>query len=889
MSRESIQSEREDLFAGECDDFNEKLCELDVFEKYFNSFTKGKKKPRHRFLYESLNLKRALIQFISCFLSNASYDPNSKIRRVRSVNLTLELAQRFRRLNKSGFFQTKAIESSFESFFFAHSLIHLFLHLGLIEKKDENENRSDVFDILLEDETKINQQNRYQLNAQIESFISNYMVGNIQLGLLPSPIKTQMLAPPKMHKLQTEILEGGYYNSIFSNSVSNELSSSIISNKNIKMNQFDLNRSPSLKFTEDSKAISTVNYLQKTGWVYNEGLLQALQNIKFPSDEESQNNGKNLRDSLTLEHALNHQKILAKSKSNEFFYPWFFDYRGRLYCSTIQLNPQGDDLSKALLLFSEIEKSPCKDTLIEYAKSKFVVQEKNKITTNSLRDALFNSNLTQYISSKKTAKIDFPSFKKEFISFLTNIGTSNVAAERLFLKERYTVLALILEFHHFFKKSEWRLPIQLDATCNGQQHMAAIVKNSNIAELTKLISSDRDLDLYEFIAAKTCAIFSKEKQWLQSHLRVLEENVNRHSMKTPIMTKGYGKKYLALDLIKNPKFFPIELWDDFIISKQELAKAETEFQLPKKVQPREKYFFAPLWFVNDRNKKKKQHEIFKQRGYYTLGEYENIFPVKIEKKKLEEHIISKFKSPILTNESLDAHKQQILEEHAKENIRKELIKSLAKSLESVCNDELDVLLLQNLIKDLHNKSLEKSPQVLEDSSTWFSFESNICGKKIHFVRLKSAKSIDKPPQAKKMSKAGVAQIRRYPLIDSQKLENDRTVNVKLFREEILQKSSMQTKLLPSFVHGLDSTHLYLIVDKWNSEGLGSITATHDSFGMLPKNVQRFREIARETFIQLHKGEPLRQFYKQCGVEIPLHYPNNPDFDLHKVGLNMFNF
>jgi DNA-directed RNA polymerase len=100
---------------------------------------------------------------------------------------------------------------------------------------------------------------------------------------------------------------------------------------------------------------------------------------------------------------------------------------------------------------------------------------------------------------------------------------------------------------------------------------------------------------------------------------------------------------------------------------------------------------------------------------------------------------------------------------------------------------------------------------------------------------------------------------------------------------------MQQKWLPSYIHNLDATHLHLIVNKWDAEGLGPIVTIHDSFGMHPNSVQRFREIARETFIELHKTEPLRQFYQQCGVEVPDDYPTNPEFDLEKVGLNMFSF
>ena len=38
---------------------------------------------------------------------------------------------------------------------------------------------------------------------------------------------------------------------------------------------------------------------------------------------------------------------------NVFWHPWFCDWRGRFNTKVNELSPQGDDLSKALLLFTE--------------------------------------------------------------------------------------------------------------------------------------------------------------------------------------------------------------------------------------------------------------------------------------------------------------------------------------------------------------------------------------------------------------------------------------------------------------------------------------------------------------------------------------------------------
>ena len=41
------------------------------------------------------------------------------------------------------------------------------------------------------------------------------------------------------------------------------------------------------------------------------------------------------------------------NSGNVFWHPWFCDWRGRFNTKVNELSPQGDDLSKAMLLFTE--------------------------------------------------------------------------------------------------------------------------------------------------------------------------------------------------------------------------------------------------------------------------------------------------------------------------------------------------------------------------------------------------------------------------------------------------------------------------------------------------------------------------------------------------------
>ena len=48
----------------------------------------------------------------------------------------------------------------------------------------------------------------------------------------------------------------------------------------------------------------------------------------------------------------------------------------------------------------------------------------------------------------------------------------------------------------------WRIPLRLDATCNGLQHRAALTYNRKLAKSTRLINPDDSIDVYEEVAYK---------------------------------------------------------------------------------------------------------------------------------------------------------------------------------------------------------------------------------------------------------------------------------------------------------------------------------------------------------------------------------------------------
>jgi hypothetical protein len=954
----------EALFAGEDATFNKKLCsfiknefsQLPDVEDLFKieMILKGQQEPKITYLnliFKDIGLEQTLIHTITSFLTNSSYDPFTKNRQIRSVEWTIKLAKRLRHLYPN------LIESSFYSNLFAHSIIRLFLNLNFIEQPSLDKSKP-RFDILFDDDSNNNKtQNRYMLHDKINQFLGDYELNNIPLRNLPSPLKVPMFSPPNPHKKNGNLIEGAYYHSIFSETVSDKMLRGILGkDKSTKKPcKFDSNRISALQFNDNSEALKSINVLQQVPWVYNEMMLKLVNKIESPKSMCEEEQKKALRETIYCKQIDGFLKLCSEVKASQFYYPWYFDYRGRIYCSKIQFSYQGEGLPRSLHLFSESKKVSDESILLKYAKEKFGLSANSNFSLTMLKkimgknDPKMESDFFQNLSLSSNKKIPYKEMKNHVCTFLKKCGNSR--PELTFDKEKWSLLATLLEFEYYWSnEQEWRLPLPLDATCNGQQHISAIVQDNNIAKLARLFESKPDsLDLYEYIVNLTRKKLEQDPKFQSKSLIAhdLSEHIHRRNMKGAIMKIGYGaKKYtISKELISTPSVFPISLWEGQPATQKELEEVGEEFNLlsesPSSKVPEAEYFYAPHWAENG----EKQNKIVK-KGYYPADlKYLNNWNTKIhyenidlhEQKRLERQVYDKieefskqFDSEVMTYEQAIEHQKIRLKAEVDKNKRIEVIRLLAKHLDDLCMEQLPIKELREHFEAIYDEFVLKHPQLLSNHEDWFSYTSESVGMRISFVALKDIMGLTEKEikllkkedimgittkQKKLLKKKQMLEKKTDEIKDIQKNQgyvhidsylpgirrinylripktNHPTrgrINMNVHINELKPKRSMKSTWLPSFIHSLDATHLHLIVNRWELESLGPLVTIHDSFGMHPNSIQRFREIARETFIQLHKGEPLRQFYKQCGVEIPLHYPNNPDFDLHKVGLNIFNF
>ena len=239
---------------------------------------------------------------------------------------------------------------------------------------------------------------------------------------------------------------------------------------------------------------------------------------------------------------------------NEIYFPVRIDQRGRLYCTPSFLNYQSNELSMSLILFSNpgiINRND--NTSISYLKA-------------------YGANCYGGVVSKKSINSKV-SWVDKNVDDIINYGNGKLLTKS---KDKLLFIAFCMEFKRFYDfyvddskvKFKTYLPVQLDATCNGFQHMALLSNESTLFEELNLKSNSDETgrnpkDFYSFLLHKITNLFQSkvdsgefdDKETGGSYLRLSEFVWSRSDVKKAIMTIPYNatrrsmNKYLTEALL----------------------------------------------------------------------------------------------------------------------------------------------------------------------------------------------------------------------------------------------------------------------------------------------------------------------------------------------------
>ena len=255
-----------------------------------------------------------------------------------------------------------------------------------------------------------------------------------------------------------------------------------------------------------TRVYTAVNAIQRVPWRINRRIFDLMQQARKSAPTEA----KLLELKLTIA-----EKFVAYER---IYFPHQLDWRGRIYPVPGVINPIVDDAGRALLEFANGK--PLGDDGVKWLK----VHIANLCGVGGTL-----ANRHRWVEEHSIELLDY---------------ASNPFAERrpwCKRKKRWRILAAAFEWAGYCTNGPdhiCHLPVSVDGTCNGLQHLSAMVRDAKGGRATNLLPSEEPQDLYrqvaESVKAKVNASSQPELSWWR------DQRIDRELLKPAVMTTPYA-------------------------------------------------------------------------------------------------------------------------------------------------------------------------------------------------------------------------------------------------------------------------------------------------------------------------------------------------------------
>jgi len=214
--------------------------------------------------------------------------------------------------------------------------------------------------------------------------------------------------------------------------------------------------------------------------------------------------------------------ILGEAESyadeDRIWFPHRMDFRGRLYPIPPALHHQGNDTCRGLLMFAQSRAVAANAVWwLKYHAANMFGHDKLPAED---RVKWVDNNFSHLMDVAKDP-LDHPLF---------------VDAD-----EPWQFLAACIELWRIDDgERQTRLPVQVDGSCNGLQHYAALLRDDQGAAVVNLIPGEKPRDIYTIVAERTAGIVANHASDGDAIAVKLDGHITRDVVKRTVMTKVYG-------------------------------------------------------------------------------------------------------------------------------------------------------------------------------------------------------------------------------------------------------------------------------------------------------------------------------------------------------------
>ena len=306
----------------------------------------------------------------------------------------------------------------------------------------------------------------------------------------------------------------------------------------------------------DQPFVKALDKLQGVAWRLNVDIVKALRDnvSKFIDMDDKSDKARSKR--IEMKFILNKARAIG---SETFYQAVECDYRGRVYYTEPFLNYQGSDLSKGLFEFSNSKPMDdrgffwlCVHTACSYNQD-YTVEELDNLTwlTEDYKHHLAEEDLD-------TISVDKMTLEDRALWTINNKeALIKDAVEMKFRTEAekpITLLACCLDLKGYVEAEgvyQSRLPIPVDGSNNGWQHLAAMSKDSEAGELVSIVPQSIQKDFYVQVAKR---LIGRMPEWFDGR-NIPMKAIRKGIAKRGSMTRAYsaGQKKIAENMFYDCK------------------------------------------------------------------------------------------------------------------------------------------------------------------------------------------------------------------------------------------------------------------------------------------------------------------------------------------------
>jgi DNA-directed RNA polymerase len=358
------------------------------------------------------------------------------------------------------------------------------------------------------------------------------------LESLPSPAYLPMIMPPRPW---TSLAGGGYLVTP------------------LRLLKRRIGRAQQLLENADlSVVFSAVNAMQSTGFRINKDIYRTMRNAwdadnlifgltthtfkqlppRLPDDADAKQISERSRqraDAFNLNNRIKGlKKVMAFRLSlaerlldePQLYFPYQLDHRGRAYPVPQLMNPQSDDLGRSLL---------------EFAEGKPLGERGAYWLAIHLANCYWKKNKVSF--DKRLAWV------KEHDQEIMAFADDPVCVHRFWdeADKPWMFLAACKEWKRYREEGpdfRSRLPVSMDGTCNGYQHLSAMGRDPIGGRATNLVATDEPEDIYQEVADHVSRRVQRDAENAEGNdadaARELLGKIDRSVVKHATMTTPYG-------------------------------------------------------------------------------------------------------------------------------------------------------------------------------------------------------------------------------------------------------------------------------------------------------------------------------------------------------------